>query len=318
MAQKINWLDQINNCAENRHSVAKEILQKYKKSSKSSAIFISENAQVTYLYLHSYSLHPTHHLDNADFIRKLHDQGGLNIVAPTLSAHEPNSKPEDFKSVRFEDWWLDAELFLKLAGGLGKRVVLHGSSLGGLLSIQLAIKFPDLLDQLVLTSPALMLAYGSEKLAHAASLKPVRYVARKIFGNRVNTYGLGDYYDKYLYGLPTVAKSVKEIRAQAQEISAEHTSSDQSRPRKIWNSNLEQISQLAKKIKAETTIIYSRSDQALSTKGLDTFVKNLANAEIFAYPKNQKIKHTDAIRNHALPESSQFSHDFLYKKILRP
>lgn len=72
---------------------------------------------------------------------------------PILAGH--NSKPEDLEGKTWEHWQADVEAGLKYLLSLCEQVVIIGLSMGALLSLELAAKYPDKIKSLVLLSPAL-------------------------------------------------------------------------------------------------------------------------------------------------------------------
>jgi len=95
---------------------------------------------------------------------------GYNVVEPLLSKHW--AKPlEKLNEVRYQDWLADTLIDVRRAHKLGKKVILAGHSTGGLLAVYLAIQNPELVDGLLLWSPALAVTdpiyYGSYAGSHA-------------------------------------------------------------------------------------------------------------------------------------------------------
>ncbi|MGZ3649926.1 MAG: alpha/beta hydrolase [Bdellovibrionota bacterium] len=94
---------------------------------------------------------------------------GFNVVEPLLSKHW--AKPlEKLNEARYQDWLADTLIDVRRAHRLGKKVILAGHSTGGLLAVYFAIQNPELVDGLLLWSPALALTspiyYGSYTGSH--------------------------------------------------------------------------------------------------------------------------------------------------------
>ena len=96
---------------------------------------------------------------------------GLTISAPLLAGHGTN--PEDLNRVRWRDWLGSAEQVLRELLATCEQVFIAGLSMGALITIHLAIKYPETAG-IALYSPALKAA---NKLAFLTPL--ARYVVRQ-------------------------------------------------------------------------------------------------------------------------------------------
>lgn len=72
---------------------------------------------------------------------------------PILAGH--NTKPEDMEGKTWEDWQDDVESGLKYLLPVCEQVVIIGLSMGALLALELAEKYPNKIKGLILLSPAL-------------------------------------------------------------------------------------------------------------------------------------------------------------------
>lgn len=91
-------------------------------------------------------------------LRRNFEARGYNVVAPLLAKHWaiPQS---DLNKADYREWIEQAVSTALLARSLGKKVLVAGHSTGGLLAVYLAINHPELVDGLMLWSPALALSY---------------------------------------------------------------------------------------------------------------------------------------------------------------
>ena len=81
---------------------------------------------------------------------------GLPVSMPLLRGHGASS-PEMLRGVTFQEWLADAtESYRQLALQV-RKVVIVGHSMGALLALQLAARFPETIDSLLLAAPALRL-----------------------------------------------------------------------------------------------------------------------------------------------------------------
>ncbi len=81
------------------------------------------------------------------------DKRGIPWHYPILAGH--NTKPEDMEGKTWEHWQNDVEEGLKYLLPNCKQVVIIGLSMGALLALELAEKYPDEISSLILLSPAL-------------------------------------------------------------------------------------------------------------------------------------------------------------------
>ncbi|XOU94070.1 MAG: alpha/beta hydrolase [Candidatus Kerfeldbacteria bacterium] len=72
---------------------------------------------------------------------------------PILAGH--NTKPEDLEGKTWEHWQKDVEDGLNYLLPICEQIIIIGLSMGALLSLELAAKYPDKIKSLILLSPAL-------------------------------------------------------------------------------------------------------------------------------------------------------------------
>ncbi|MCE1272971.1 MAG: alpha/beta fold hydrolase [Chlorobiaceae bacterium] len=97
---------------------------------------------------------------NLESVRTLFEpvaKTGLKLITPLLRGHGEQS-PEELRGVTWQDWFSDAESALMDAAGNHGKVIVIGHSMGALLTLQLAARHPELVDSIVLATPALRLA----------------------------------------------------------------------------------------------------------------------------------------------------------------
>ncbi len=81
---------------------------------------------------------------------------GIAVSMPLLAGHGAAS-PELLRGVSWHEWLNDAEVALQKICCNSERIIVIGHSMGALLALHLAIKYPDKVDSLVLATPAIKL-----------------------------------------------------------------------------------------------------------------------------------------------------------------
>jgi len=81
----------------------------------------------------------------------------LSLSAPLLRGHG-GASPDDLRGVTWQDWLADSEGELKKLAGSGGKIVVLGHSMGALLALQLAHRYPELVDSVVLATTPLRIA----------------------------------------------------------------------------------------------------------------------------------------------------------------
>ncbi len=95
----------------------------------------------------------TSHRSSLEAIIPELDKRGLTWHYPILAGH--GTKPEDLKYVRWEDWQEDMEQGLTYLEPAQQPIIIIALSMGALLALELAAKYPQQIAGLVLLSPCL-------------------------------------------------------------------------------------------------------------------------------------------------------------------
>jgi carboxylesterase len=82
---------------------------------------------------------------------------GITVSMPLLMGHGEDS-PEALRGVRWHEWLSDADRALQKLSRDTDRIIVIGHSMGSLLALNLAVKYPKKVDSLVLAAPAIKLA----------------------------------------------------------------------------------------------------------------------------------------------------------------
>ncbi len=81
---------------------------------------------------------------------------GATVSVPVLKGHCADS-PEKLRGVTWQDWMMDAEeAFLDLSSSVD-RLFIVGHSMGGLIALNLAAKYRDRIDAIIVAAPAIRL-----------------------------------------------------------------------------------------------------------------------------------------------------------------
>ena len=81
---------------------------------------------------------------------------GIPVAQPLLAGHGASS-PEALRGVRWEAWMADAEQALLALNLEAEQIIVIGHSMGALLSLNLAVRYREKVDSLVLATPAIKL-----------------------------------------------------------------------------------------------------------------------------------------------------------------
>jgi len=109
-----------------------------------------ERSDVVLAYLHGFSGSPG---DIGQTLHQIREQSDLALLAGRLRGHGEINR-DALGGVTSKDWVRDAEALLDRAAGMGRRVVLCGTSLGGLMALRLAARYVDLVTAVIVWSPA--------------------------------------------------------------------------------------------------------------------------------------------------------------------
>ncbi len=81
---------------------------------------------------------------------------GIPVRMPLLAGHGASS-PEALRGVRWDAWMSDADQALQKLSIEAERIIVIGHSMGALLSLNLAVRYQDKIDSLILAAPAIKL-----------------------------------------------------------------------------------------------------------------------------------------------------------------
>ncbi len=81
---------------------------------------------------------------------------GIPLSVPLLAGHGA-STPEALRGVKWQQWMADAEQALLKLSLEAEQVIVIGHSMGALLSLNLAVRYREKIDSLVLATPAIKL-----------------------------------------------------------------------------------------------------------------------------------------------------------------
>src|SRR5512140_2984466 len=98
--------------------------------------FLLPGGETGCLLIHGYTGTPFEMRMLGDFLA----QAGYTVLAPRLSGHA--TQPEDMLRGRWQDWQASVEDGLNLLKGCTERQVVMGLSLGGVLALLTAARFP--------------------------------------------------------------------------------------------------------------------------------------------------------------------------------
>lgn len=114
----------------------------------SHGFFLDGSKEEVVLVLHGFSGTPSEHTLTAQALR----EAGYSVSAICLPHH--GTSLEDFDHSRFQDWVAAVEKEYQRLKGLYAHVYVLGLSMGGLLTLRLAEKFP--VEKIVLYAPAII------------------------------------------------------------------------------------------------------------------------------------------------------------------
>jgi esterase/lipase len=118
--------------------------------------FMYNGSAKTAIVIHGFASNPM----RMDDISKVMLDAGYNVIVPRLARHF-NKDIHDLDNATPEEWLKDVEEVLKIARAFDRQVTLVGYSLGGLLASQLALKFEDAIERMILVAPAWRVSPGA-------------------------------------------------------------------------------------------------------------------------------------------------------------
>ncbi|MDZ4727563.1 MAG: alpha/beta fold hydrolase [Leptospira sp.] len=110
--------------------------------------YSDEKTPLAILYVHGFG---ASRVEGEDMINQVAETFQSNLYYVRLPGHGTNV--EDHKNTQFPKYLQDAETALLMSTQLGEKVVLVGTSMGGLISTYLAAKHPDKVAAVILASP---------------------------------------------------------------------------------------------------------------------------------------------------------------------
>lgn len=111
-----------------------------------------QRAPIGVLMIHGFTATP----ESFAVLEKPLQSLGVPIRMPLLAGHGTPS-PEALIGVTFHEWMADAAKAFRQLSMEAEKIVIIGHSMGALISLQLAEKYPSTVDSLVLAAPALKL-----------------------------------------------------------------------------------------------------------------------------------------------------------------
>jgi len=112
-------------------------------------------------------------LDSVNALIKPLAELGIPVSIPLLAGHGA-ATPEALRGVTWGAWLADAEGALQKLSREAERVIVIGHSMGALIALNLAVKYPGAVDSLALATPALKLA------SLLAPGRPLHFAARPV------------------------------------------------------------------------------------------------------------------------------------------
>jgi pimeloyl-ACP methyl ester carboxylesterase len=138
---------------------------------------VGQRTEYVLLYLHGFS---ASYYEGFPVNYDLSARFGMNAYVPRLAAHGLVSE-EPLLEMTPESLYRSAREALAIARVLGEKVIVMGTSSGGMLSLMLAADFPELVDALILYSPNIRI---KDKAAPLLSGPWGLQIARLAFGGK--------------------------------------------------------------------------------------------------------------------------------------
>ena len=285
-------------------------LQWIAQSYPDAIVRIPQEGKRTLLYLHSYSLSPSSEQDDRNFLKHvLQTSADVNLIALPLTGHEWDGTPQEMHLIQYTDWFLDAELAFKLSFALGDPVTVKGNSLGGLLALHLAQKYPNQIHSLILVAPAVMTTFDLDGFACLAQNPLIAQAASDLDRWAASSKILlirsaaqdPVYLQKYLQGLCPLSKTMFAVRSLYSGFPLSLVNSD-------WGRHL-RILKLGLALKIKTLLLYSENDEGVDVPALDDLARALESgsleSKIIQFPKSWRIGHLQSFQNLQTPDDSK-------------
>lgn len=160
----------------------------YRLPSQPIALFHPQRTEYSVLLIHGLNDSPFFMGDLADLLYR----AGYNVLTILLPGHGTNT--QEIRHIRAEQWLDEVAIGLKMAGLVGRKVVIGGFSLGGALALDAALR-ESRIRGILLFAPALRLPYfdslyalscvpalGGVSINSKMGINPVKYKYRLLNG----------------------------------------------------------------------------------------------------------------------------------------
>lgn len=127
-----------------------------KAEQESTEIRVRDQTEFVFVFFHAYAITPAHLKSWIPVLTELNS----NVLFPRFRGHG-ESDPKALDEIHHDLWLEQGREVLAAAKPLGKKVILMGFSLGGMVATRLALENPDDVHGLVLLSPAWDLGSGT-------------------------------------------------------------------------------------------------------------------------------------------------------------
>lgn len=129
-------------------------------------VLTGQKTEYVAIVLHGFTLYPrtmNHFVEEFSGL-------GMNVIAPRLARHFTKNGLQDLDNVSYQEWINQTEAAYQVARHLGRKVIVVGFSLGGLLGTRLALQHPNDIKAMFLFSPALRMNPQASLAAQVGAL----------------------------------------------------------------------------------------------------------------------------------------------------
>lgn len=235
---------------------------------QSTAPFLTDSIQEGYsdkvlVSIHSYTVDVIEAIDAVEYAYK---KGATGLYV-SLTGHRGDGV--QLRDIHGKEWIQDTTLVTNIAQGFGNKVILAGFSLGGILSIEQAKRYPKHVAGYLAMSPSF---HGGPRLPHSESSCLARFglirgIAEKLSGQSLN--------NDFILGGCAIFRVSKSITSNAQS----HLFATYDRNNaKFFEAKLHAKRQM-KNLTMPGVILYSGQDQVVSKeviKSLSEVLKDIA------------------------------------------